>query len=87
MHIQAYSGSEWQPSFSPVESSPMRVTGAEAPKSHDVVNVRGIQSFSEEDVQNLMAVTPQMIEEDAPSALSLHSGLDANRVFALLDLD
>ena len=50
----------------------------------DIVNLSSLPDMTDEEVESLMQETIQMIGSDAIGALSVHSGLDANRVFALL---
>ncbi|MCR4666055.1 MAG: hypothetical protein K5657_02040 [Desulfovibrio sp.] len=52
----------------------------------DSISVTGFPEMTDEEVEGLMEETIQMISDDSGSALSVHSGLDPNRVFALLGL-
>ncbi|MBR3663664.1 MAG: hypothetical protein IKN64_03310 [Desulfovibrio sp.] len=52
----------------------------------DIVNLSSLPEMTDEEVEGLMQETIQMIGNDSVSALSVHSGLDTNRVFALLGM-
>ncbi|MCR5814260.1 MAG: hypothetical protein K6G15_07195 [Desulfovibrio sp.] len=52
----------------------------------DIVNLSTLPDMTDEEVEGLMQETIQMIGSDSVNALSVHNGLDANRVFALLGM-
>lgn len=52
----------------------------------DIVDVKQPELLSDEEAEVVLNDTISMIGSDAASALSVHSGLSENRVFALLGL-
>ena len=52
----------------------------------DIVNLNALPDMTDEEVEGLMSETLQMIGDDYLGALSVHSGLDPNRVYSLLGL-
>ena len=52
----------------------------------DTLSLSQFPDMSDAEVEGLMEETIQMISDDSVGALSVHSGLDPNRVFALLGL-
>ena len=52
----------------------------------DIVDVNLLPEMTDEEVEGLMNETIQMIGSDSVNALSVHSGIDPNRVFTLLGL-
>lgn len=58
-----------------------------APKSlGDTVDIKGVDLIPDEEVDNVLNETISMIGSDSATALSVHSGLNESRVFALLGL-
>ncbi|MBQ7739515.1 MAG: hypothetical protein IJT59_07670 [Desulfovibrionaceae bacterium] len=52
----------------------------------DIVDINALPDMTDEEVEGLMAETIQMIGDDYVNALSVHSGLNANRVYSLLGM-
>lgn len=52
----------------------------------DTVDIRMSALMSDEEAEEVMDETLQMIADDPAGALSVHSGLNESRVFALLGL-
>ncbi len=52
----------------------------------DIVTLNELPDLTDAEVENLMNETIQMIGADAAGALSVHNGLDPNRVYSLLGL-
>ncbi|MBQ7585206.1 MAG: hypothetical protein IJU40_03025 [Desulfovibrionaceae bacterium] len=50
----------------------------------DIVNFSTLPDMSDEEVEDLMNETIQMIGNDYVGAMSVHSGLDPQRVYSLL---
>ena len=55
-------------------------------ETNDIVNLNTLPDMSDEEVEALMTETEQMIGNDYLSALTVHSGLDENRVYRLLGM-
>lgn len=55
-------------------------------QSGDIVDIRQPEILSDEEAENVYNDTIAMIGQDGAAALSVHSGLSENRVFALLGL-
>lgn len=52
----------------------------------DTIDLSRLPEMSDEEIEGLMEETIQMISDDSYRALSVHSGLDQNRVYALLGM-
>lgn len=52
----------------------------------DTVDIKGLNLIPDEEVDNVLNETINMIGADSVGALSVHSGLTESRVFALLGL-
>lgn len=52
----------------------------------DTVDIHGVDLIPDEEVENVLNETISMIGSDSAAALSVHSGLNASRVFALLGM-
>lgn len=64
-----------------------RETVEAAPKSMgDTVDIKGVNLIPDEEVDNVLNETINMIVSDSAAALNVHSGLNEDRVFALLGL-
>lgn len=83
MNITTVNASPMQGIVFPFENS-NEVTRAVS--SRDIVDVNELPDMSDEEVESLLQDTLRMIGDDSVNALSVHSGLDPNRVFALLGL-
>ena len=61
-------------------------TGSAPVAPQDSISLSALPDLSDDEIEGLMEETIQMISDDAVGALSVHNGLDSNRVFALLGM-
>ncbi len=84
MNISAISSAFVNPISLPGQNDP--AAAPVTPQPQDVVNLNCLPDMTDEEIDGLMNETIAMIGADSVSALSVHSGLDPNRVFSLLGL-
>ncbi|MBR4742368.1 MAG: hypothetical protein IK079_05680 [Desulfovibrio sp.] len=83
MNIQALNNSFVNSLYAPKHNEN---TPTPAAPLTDVVSLNNLPDLTDEEVEVLMAETVEMIGADAMDALSVHSGLNAERVYSLLGM-